>query len=156
MTRNLLYYIHMYCKLRVTWQMRLEDQLSRAPCDWSSDRYELSDDTRFVVLYIHVLRIACHLKDATRRSAFSGIMRLVVGQVRVVWWHTICCTIHTCIANCVSPIQSKSVNGYRKEHTRTKRWQKCDFIICPIDNCPISHFCHLFTILRFSDHHQIY
>ena len=39
----------------------------------------------------------------------------------------------------------------RKEHTRIKRWQKCDFSICPIDDCLISHFCHLFVRFRLSD-----
>ena len=29
--------------------------------------------------------------------------------------------------------------------------QKCDFGICPIDDCPISHFCHLSVRFRLSD-----
>ena len=50
-------------------------------------------------------------------------------------------TIHvTCIANRVPPIQNKPVNGHRKEHTRTKRWQKCDFSIFPIDGCLLDLF----------------
>ena len=59
------------------------------------DRYQSSDDTRFVELYI------------------------------------------TCTANRVPPLQSKSVNGHRREHTRTKRWQNYDISICPIDDCLI-------------------
>ena len=39
----------------------------------------------------------------------------------------------------------------RKENTRIKKWQKCDFSICPIDDCLISHFCHLFVRFRLSD-----
>ena len=35
--------------------------------------------------------------------------------------------------------------------TGTKRVQKCDFSICHIDDCLISHFCHLFVRFRLSD-----